>query len=117
MHIVSGVSTVRIFTIPSIGIAGIMTPIFMIPFIILHGIIHPGHSHGEAAGGIHPIAGDGGTPHTATGTVHTMHGMVVATMVVTMGGIMEDILTGVEIPGILILKITGTDSAVQPVLV
>ena len=118
MHTVSGVFTDRIFTIRSIGIAGTMTPIFTIRFIILHGIIPP--SHGEAAGVIagthHIIAGDGDIHPTAMGTVHTMPGTGVTTEVI-MEGIMEDIHTGVVIRAIMILKITAMDKDVQQVQV
>jgi hypothetical protein len=113
MHTVSGVSTVRIFTILSIGTAGITTRFTTILFIIPHIILHTIAGVGEVIGIRPTIAGDG-VIHliTATGTGHIM--------LVYTADIMADIpiMTGMDTAAadILIQKITVTDNGVQPEL-
>ena len=110
LHIAFEDFTVLIFTIRFTGIAGIMILIFMIPTIILHGIIRHGHMPGTGAGdttGIHlTIVGVGVILRiTVTGT-----GLII---LITAG----DILTihGMEAVGMPTRKITVTGRGDQPV--
>lgn len=107
MPIVFAGSTVRIFTILSIGTVGITTRFTTIPSIIHHGILHTITGVGDIVG-IHPgIAGDGDTLLiTAIGTAHIIHTM--AGVILTVPG-MET-----EEDGMQIRIITGTDKEGQP---
>jgi hypothetical protein len=101
-------STVRIFTILSIGTVGIMihstTIRFIIPHIILLTIAGAG-----VVDGIHPITVGVGVIHliTVTGIVHIMEDTMEDTPIITVGMVTE--IVGMPIP-----KITVTDREGPP---
>ena len=117
MHTVSAVFIVHIFMIHSIGIAGITMPTTTIPFITLHGIIHPGRLDLDGAtAGIH---------HTQAGAGVIRLGIVTGTVLImadTMADITEDTMavlhgTDMQTTGISIRIIMYTGKDVLPVQV
>lgn len=92
-------STVRIFTIPSIGIAGITTRFTTIHSIIPHGIHHITIGVGDIAGIHHGIAGDGDILLiTAIGTVLII--LTTAGVTLTIPGMVTE-EDGMQIPIII----------------
>lgn len=105
-------STVRIFTILSIGTVGIMIHIYTIHFIIPHGIRRITVGAGEAAGILLTLVGAGVIhPITVIGTTHITEDFMVDitedTLIITAGMVPE-------ITGMPIRKTTVTDKEGQP---
>lgn len=109
LHTVSEGSTVRIFTIPSIGTVGTTTRFTTIRSIIPHGILHTIIGVGDIAGTHHGIAGDGDTPRiTAIGIVHII--LTMAGVILTIPG--TDM--GADGMPIRIITVTASEDPPEP---